>query len=257
MTSIIIPVADNEDYTRQCLDSIKRNTKDYEIIIIDNGSKKCFIPDNDWIDVSSFGSDNKTHFVSNKEGIGSLTIIRNKENLGFPKAINQGIIESTGEFICILNNDTVVTYNWLEHLTWHLDNGLDIVGPVTNCASGIQQITIDAYNDENELNEAAKKFYESKKHRAVHCSRLVGFCLLFKKIIVDKIGFLDQGFGLGNYEDDDFILRAVKNGYRVGIGLDTYIHHFGGVTHKSLGLDYEKLLETNKKYFDEKWKGDK
>jgi len=255
MTSIIIPVVDNEDYTEQCISSLKKNTKDYELIVVDNGSIRNFVPDDDWIDVTSFGDEN-TPYVGKKEGIGNLLVIRNEENLGYPKAINQGIIFAKGEYICILNNDTVLTKDWLDHLVYHLENGLDAVGPMTNNISGIQKTNIDIYDTEETLNEAAIKFYEKNKGKYTLCWRLVGFCLAFKKEVIDKIGLFDQNFGLGDYEDEDFCLRAIEAGFRLGISNDCYIHHFGSATHKSLKINYEELLKINKKYFDSKWSED-
>ena len=76
--------------------SILSNTKDpFEVIIIDNGS-----------DLPVFGGFQDKHIV----------LIRNEENLGFPKAVNQGIEAAKGDIIAILNNDLIVTPHWAETL---------------------------------------------------------------------------------------------------------------------------------------------
>ncbi|MCF6298210.1 MAG: glycosyltransferase, partial [Flavobacteriaceae bacterium] len=116
LISIVIPVYNKIEYTKQCLESIEKFTKsNYEIIIIDNNSE------------------DETVKTLNKE-YPNTKIISNIENLGFPKAVNQGILEAKGEYIIIANNDIVFTENWinrmLEIAKQHPDVG--IVGPISN-----------------------------------------------------------------------------------------------------------------------------
>jgi hypothetical protein len=89
--SIIIPVFNNLQYTRQCLQSIVKNTarKSYQLIIVDNGS-----------------TDGTKEFL--KCLCGSAKIISNRENFGFSKACNQGAAAADGDYIVFLNNDTKV-----------------------------------------------------------------------------------------------------------------------------------------------------
>ena len=98
---IIIPVWNQLTFTKDCLDSIFKNTVgvDYRIIIIDNAS------------------DDKTRDYLNglKEARpNGITLIRNEKNLGFIKAVNQVIAASNAHYICLLNNDTLVTKGWLK-----------------------------------------------------------------------------------------------------------------------------------------------
>lgn len=226
-TSIIIPVVDKEDYTYQCLESIEANTGGHEIIVIDNGSKTPF----------------------SYEGI---KIIRNNENFGFPKAVNQGIKASNEKFICILNNDTIVTHNWLNRLVWHLENNdLDMVGPLTNSISGPQKYPAPFYDDVKSLNTVSERIFNENKRQFFFFPRLVGFCLVMKRRLVDKIGYFDEDFSPGNYEDDDYCLRAIQAGMKLGIAKDVFIHHFRGISHSN--IDYGTLLKKNKAYFDIKW----
>jgi GT2 family glycosyltransferase len=67
------------------------------------------------------------------------------------------------------------------------------------------------------------------------------------------IGLLDERFGIGNYEDDDFSLRARKAGFRLRIAGDVFIHHYGSRTFAARAESYDTLLERNKALFDEKW----
>jgi len=237
MVSIIIPVHSQEDYTKACIASIQANTADYEIIIVDNGSSEK-------IDIGFYYSELP------------ITMISNTENLGFPKAVNQGIKAAKGDVIAILNNDVIVTKDWLEILQSHLSNGLDIVGPVTNSISGPQQVLIDQYEDLSTLYKAVEGLQEEKKGQSYPYHRLVFFCVAIKREVIDKIGVLDEIYTPGNFEDDDYCMKAIEAGFKLGVAKDCYVHHFGSVTHKAMDIDYNDLLAKNQKIFTEKW-GDK
>ena len=100
--SIIVLNWNGKDITRQCLNSIKKNTlyPDYEIIVVDNGSKD--------------GSIEMLKELKNKKLINKL--IMNNENKGFAKANNQGFKVADGSYFLMLNNDIIVTKNWLKEL---------------------------------------------------------------------------------------------------------------------------------------------
>ncbi|MCX5686631.1 MAG: glycosyltransferase, partial [Candidatus Omnitrophica bacterium] len=99
---IIIPVWNQKDITKDCIDSIARNTKyPYCLILIDNAS------DNDTKRYLEGVRDNNALDV---------ILIRNEKNLGFVKAVNQGLKASSAPYICIFNNDTVTTPGWLEEM---------------------------------------------------------------------------------------------------------------------------------------------
>ena len=219
MFSIVIPVFNHHDYTCACIESAFSCAfgADMEIIVVDNASDTPF----KFRDVQT---------------------IRNKTNKGFPKAINQGIRASKGDTVVILNNDTIVTPRWLQRLEWHLNNGADVVGPMTNEISGPQRILIDSYSGQTEMWAAAENRYQEFKHKQGKTARVVGFCMAFKKAITDNIGLFDERFSPGNYEDDDFCLRAIDAGYKCAFALDTYIHHFGSVSFGEKARAYYDLL---------------
>ena len=89
--------------------------------------------------------------------------------------------------------------------------------------------------------------------RLVDTRRLIGFCLLIRRAVVDEIGVLDERFGVGCFEDDDYCLRAIEAGWRAVIAQDAFIHHFGGRTFVGSGLDHAAILRENEKRFREKW----
>jgi glycosyltransferase involved in cell wall biosynthesis len=81
--------------------------------------------------------------------------------------------------------------------------------------------------------------------------RIVGFCLLTKRSVWDEIGGFDERFSPGNFEDDDYCLRACMAGYRNMVVGDVFIHHHGSVSCKQ--LDFAGILQENQRKFFEKW----
>jgi GT2 family glycosyltransferase len=224
--SIIIPVCGNEKLTDNCLDSVKENSSDFEVIVVDNGSE--VVRQGWWI------------------------VLRNQKNLGFPVAVNQGIKASAGEIIVILNNDTIVTPGWLEKFKYHLKT-FGMVGPVSNRVSGPQCIPAENLRDKEAIYSTADLVAAEKRGRAYPWHRLVFFCVAIKREVVDKIGLLDEQFSPGNFEDDDYCLRAIEAGFKMGVAEDIFIYHVGSATHHSLLLDHKKLLYTNRMKFLAKW----
>lgn len=234
-TSIIILTYNNLQYTRQCIESIRKNTKlgTYEIVIVDNAS-----------------SDGTKEWINEQENIVS---IQNQENLGFPKGCNQGIEIAKGDNILLLNNDVIVTPNWLKNMIKCLYSSEDIgaVGPVSNNVTYYQQIDVD-YTSLDELNEFATKHNVSDFSKWEERIKLIGFCMLIKKSVLDKIGLLDERFSPGNFEDDDLSIRIRNEGYKNILCSDTFIHHYGNASFMKNG-NYEKLLNINEEKFNEKW----
>lgn len=233
-SSIIILTHNQLEYTKQCLESIRQYTNvPYEIIVVDNGS-----------------TDGTVDYLDKQEDI---ILIKNDENLGFAKGCNQGINVSKGEFIVLLNNDTIVTKNWLKNMvdfmTTHKDAG--IVGPVTNNVSGMQKINVDLKTIED-IHKFADK-YNSNNLKYKKTLRLVGFCMMIRKELLDEIGKLDEKFGIGNFEDDDLCIRTILNDKFLYILESTFIYHYGSVTFRNNNLDYKKIMEENMDYFMKKW----
>ena len=87
----------------------------------------------------------------------------------------------------------------------------------------------------------------------VEVSRLVGFCLLIKRELIDAIGLLDEQFGIGCFEDDDYCLRAITAGFRAVIAGDSFVHHFGSRTFLGSSVDAGSLMRENHARFLAKW----
>jgi GT2 family glycosyltransferase len=74
-----------------------------------------------------------------------------------------------------------------------------------------------------------------------------------KRAVYDKIGGLDERFGLGMSDDDDLAERARRAGFELAVAHDLFVHHFGSRTFAGNGIDTEKLLDENARRFADKW----
>lgn len=235
LTSIVIIVHNQLAFTMRCVDSIRfRTDEPYELIFIDNAS-----------------TDGTSEYLKSLPG---AKVIINKENRGFPAAANQGILAAQGQNVLLLNNDTVVTTGWLKRMLAALYERPDIglAGPCSNNISGEQQIRV-TYDDLADLDGFAWKWGKQQNSNHVDTDRLVGFCLLIRRDLIDRIGLLDERFGIGCFEDDDYCRRALQAGYRAVVAYDSFVHHFGSQTFRASGVDLGALLRENQRKYIEKW----
>lgn len=216
---IIIPVFNKADLTRNCVLSISANTDTpFNILIIDNKS------DADTVSVLSALRDN----------ISNVSIIRNEENLGWVKAVNQGIKASSAPYVCIMNNDTIVrTKGWLAKLISAAESDGDI---------GLLNPRFDIKD-------------KASDRPVVEIDFCRGYCVLIKRSVIDKIGGLDEEYGLGYYDDDDYSVRAIRAGFRCVRVNDVLVEHLRDSTFSSVFEESKRrsLHEQNKNLFYKKW----
>ena len=239
LASIIILALNQLEHTKKCVESLVAFTRNpFELILVDNGS-----------------TDGTAEYFAKLRSLHSnIKVVTNRSNRGFAGGNNQGLAIAQGELLVLLNNDTIVTPGWLEGLTAPLlaDKSIGLTGPVSNRVSGPQQIPSD-YTDDEAMLQFARAWSAQNADQTLPANRLVGFCLAFRRDVLDAIGGLDEKFGSGNFEDDDFCLRAKFAGFNSRIARSVFIHHTGSQTFKGAKIDYRDAMLRNWNYFINKW----
>ena len=238
--SIIILTYNNLDYTRQCVESVLEHTDraTYELILVDNAS-----------------SDGTQAYLGElAENHPNVRILLNEKNEGFARGNNLGAEMAQGEAIVFLNNDTIVTRGWLPGLLNRLDDpGVGMVGPVTNSSGNETRIQVD-YSDIEGMPEFARKLSEAQRGRTFEISMLAFLCVALRRAVYQEIGPLDERFGIGMFEDDDYALRLKAKGYKILCVEDVFVHHWGSASFSRLdATEFWSLFQRNLKLYEEKW----
>ncbi len=240
LASIIILTHDNVDITRVCLESIAERTDypNYEVIVVDNAST-----DDTRAALNEFArQDDHVH------------VFFNETNMGFAAGVNQGVNASRGEYIVWLNNDCVVTSGWLARMVRKLeDASIGAVGPVTNYSGNESRIPVN-YTSLEEMHQFGREYTRQHAGKSYDLPMLTMFCIALRREVVEKVGKLDERYGMGMFEDDDYAMRLRAAGYRMVCMEDVFVHHFGSVTFRLYGSElYRQILQENQKKFEEKW----
>jgi GT2 family glycosyltransferase/SAM-dependent methyltransferase/glycosyltransferase involved in cell wall biosynthesis len=241
LVSIVVVTYNNLYLTQACLDSLV-NYSDYsniEIIVVDNAS---IDETQSWLKSWVSGADNRR-------------LILNDKNLGFAAANNQGLEIAKGKYLVMLNNDTYVTPGWLRTLVNHIRRDLKIglIGPVTNNIGNEARIST-SYGNMSEMINYAANWTRSHMGQLFQLRTAAFFCVMMHREVFETIGPLDEAFGRGYFEDDDYCRRIEKAGLRVVCAEDVFIHHHLSASFNKLNYkDRSKLFEENKKRYESKW----
>lgn len=229
---IVIPVWNLKDYTEQAVESIIKNTDyPYRLIVIDNGSEK----------------ETKEYLESlkNDKRLPGYILIRNEENQGYTIATNQGMEISDAPYVCLHNNDTIVCKGWLSEMVAVAESSkeIGIVNPNSNNLGSRKPwcMSLDKY---------AEKLMKEHKGQYIEMATAIGFCYLVKREVINKIGILKVGYGLGNFEDTEYCIRAFRNGYKSVFARAAYVWHAESASF-NLVDEYEEMFKKNQVMFYE------
>lgn len=229
-----------EETTRPCLESVVKNTPadKYELIVVDNAS-----------------SDGTPEYLQEFARLhANVQLQLNNVNKGYAGGNNDGIALANGEYIILLNNDTLVPAGWLDKLLHLFQNHpkIGLVGPVTNSAGNEQRIELDRLNEKN-FEAISGEYIKRQAGVWFETEKLGFFCVAIRRSVIEKIGVLDEKFGIGMFEDDDYCIRAKKAGFTLAVAEDCFVFHKGSVSFGKLAVEnYRQLFEKNRQYFYEK-----
>ncbi|HEY9723451.1 MAG TPA: glycosyltransferase [Oscillatoriaceae cyanobacterium] len=241
VASIVMLTLNQLHLTQQCVESIfAYSSVPFELIVIDNGST----------------DGTRVYLRELAQRDPRVRLHFNQTNMGFGHGCNQGIAMAEGEFVVLLNNDTVVTESWLEGLLrpmWQVE-AIGATGPRTNMCSSNQKLAFVPYgHDMQEMQRFASWYSHHNRGQAWMTLRLIGFCMAVRRSVLEKIGGFDTTFGLGNFEDDDLSLRINTAGYRICVNNEVFIHHYGHATFRGESIDHTQQMLQNQDRFVEKW----
>lgn len=215
MISVVIPIYSMDDEL-------------YELTV---NAIRSIVSSDDW-------SDNELILVDNASTIGSdqflqncTTYVRNKVNLGYPKAVNQGIKLARGDLICIANNDIRVSPNWIT-VTKEVFQKLPNTGSL--------HFKMVDYEAPFNLGEGVWD-----KGRELWCH---GSFFVWKREAVEAVGEIDEAFGLGGYDDYDWQKRMREKGFVTAYTNAAAFQHKDSTTQNK--LDQTERSERDKKNYE-------
>ncbi len=193
--SIIVLNYNGKKYLKNCFESLKKTDyPNFEVIMVDNNS-----------------DDGSIEYVRKK--FPWVRILKSPENKGWAYGNNFGIKNTKGEYVVLLNNDVIVTKDWLKELVKiaQSDPKIGIVGswPVWYKCMG----------------QDLSKFPYSGK--IIEASTVSGAAMLVKREVFDKIGLFEEKYFI-YWEDTEFTWRAILAGYKVISNYNSIIYHIGG-----------------------------
>lgn len=236
LVSILMPCVGMLEYTKLCVPSVLKNARPpFELIFIDIGSL-----------------DGTSEYLAGIRAASTahIEVVRTQTDLGIKDACKAALGRVRGDYVVLLNNDTVVTHGWLQQMIALLamTPAMGMVGPMSNYAAPPQLVESVPYRvgpkkgsrllgspgdrevlvDVDAVNEYAGKFRETHFKQWMEVERLGGFCLMLKREVLRKTEQdLDRWTDLSLFDTDILSVKARQAGYMLACCRDLYIHHFG------------------------------
>ena len=230
---IILLSYENPDLLKNCIQSVLDHTHvRSRLIIVDNAS----------------GDPEVRRYLQEVRGNDSVAIekIFSEENAGFAAGMNKGMRLSEAPFLCLLNNDCVVTDGWLEEMI-AVASGRDDIGLVNP-----QSNTFGSRPDGGVSIDDHAASIRDKKGTFVELGHAVGFAFLIKREVVERVGYLDEAYQGFCYEDTDFSVRAYRDGFIAVMAEGAYVFHWEQAS-RGKWKGKEEVYSRNKKLFEDRW----
>lgn len=220
IVSVIIPNWNGETLLKDCLQSLQKQTyKDFEIILVDNGS-----------------TDDSIEYVL--ENFPKVKTIKLSKNFGFAKAINEGVKTSVAKYVAFLNNDTEVTNNWLENLIKVVQKHPEAISVNSKILNFYNRKLIDGVGILiNEVGQAKSIGFNQEDQgyddSEMYIFGATGGAALFRRLDFIKVGCFDENYFMYS-EEVDFAFRAQFLGYQSIYCPKAIVYHQHKATAKKL-----------------------
>jgi len=221
------------EQTQPCLESLFQCTDvPSRLFIVDNGSEPA---------IRAF-----LQGVRPRGMVQEVVCFQHETNEGFPRGMNRGIRASSAPFVCLLNNDLLFTRGWLQELIGiaNANPAIGVVNPTSNTLGNIppKGQSLKGYA------ESLKSFHD----RYTEVGMCIGFCMLVKRELLDRIGGLSEEVERIFFEDEDFSLRAQQAGFRCVVAAGSYVFHAEHQTVRKMP-EREALFSRNRRWCEAKW----
>ena len=234
---IIIPIYNSPEWVKMCIYALYKNTP-IELI-----GKVLLMNDN---------SDELTcKCIENlKNKYEKIEVYKNDENLGFIKNVNKGIEKADADYILLLNTDCLVAKNTIPKLIEHMERNkkIGLICPISSNAANLSYDIPENYS----YMQVDELFYENFKGMNFDACTVVGNCLMISKECKEKVGYLDEIYGMGYGDETDYQFKAHSKGFEAKVAIDTYVYHKSEVSFGT-SPEKQKRLEHNRKIFFERW----
>lgn len=240
---VIVPVFNGLEAVERCLGSLERHTvPTHRIVLVDDASTDARIPPL------------LADFARRRPG---TTVLANASNLGFAGAVNRALDASRADVV-VLNSDTVVSAGWIEGLVRcrDSDEAIGIVCPLSNNATllslpGVAEL-LRLPGGEADVDAIAAYVRGASFRGYPRLPTAVGFCMLVRRVLVERAGHFDAVYGRGYGEENDLSMRAHDLGMEIACADDVYVHHAGQASFGAVeGLDAER--ERNRSRLERRW----
>lgn len=239
---VVLGYRNFDTVTRACMDSLVPwwDDAEIEILLVDNGS----------LDGSAALAAQWCAHHPLVKNFPSAT------NRGFAGGMNWGAAQASGQWLLLVNNDTVFPTKALDALKQVVRDApkdVAMLGPVTNAAGNGQRLWRPGTTHAEWL-EIGRTLHDQPTGQLMPAYRCDFFCIAIRRDAWMALGGLDEAFGLGYYEDFDFSLRLAVAGYRQMITEDVFVLHAGSATFQG-SAEARALIKRNKKLLKTKHPG--
>jgi GT2 family glycosyltransferase len=253
LASIVVPVFNNLAFVRALHQSVVTSTPAgaYELVFVDNKSNET-------------GMDAWYESVKNER----TKVIKNPANLGFGRANNIGLKNSTADFVVLLNSDMLVTPGWLDALVaccqagpayaavqakiLLVDDNPKEQWKTQTCGAQFNQDGLPVYHLSGYPREAPEV------NTRLELQAFMGTGVLLRRAVIERVGFFDESFDLVFMEDTDLSLRISQAGFKIFYEPAALLYHFHSASMPHLSQEeYDRSRACNLKLFQRKWPKEK